>query len=216
MYETNVGAGLPFIDTLQSLIRSGDELKSFGGILSGSLSMIFGMLEDGMTFSAAVEKALELGFTEPDPRDDLSGMDVARKLLIIAREVGLQLELEDIEVEPVIENGFAADAGGPELIKRLKALDDDFADRVKAANNEGCVLRYIGRIENGKCGVSVEAVPADKPLGSIRDGENALVLLSRYYHPIPLVLRGYGAGADVTAAGVFGDLLRTAWRPLDL
>jgi aspartokinase/homoserine dehydrogenase 1 len=216
MYETNVGAGLPFIDTLQSLIRSGDELKSFGGILSGSLSMIFGMLEDGMAFSAAVEKALKLGFTEPDPRDDLSGMDVARKLLIIAREVGLQLELEDIEVEPVIENGFAADAGGPELIKRLKALDDGFAERVITAGNEGCVLRYIGRIENGKCGVSVEAVPRDKPLGSIRDGENALVLLSRYYHPIPLVLRGYGAGADVTAAGVFGDLLRTAWRPLDL
>jgi aspartokinase/homoserine dehydrogenase 1 len=216
MYETNVGAGLPIIDTLQSLIRSGDELKSFGGILSGSLSMIFGMLEDGVAFSEAVEKAMQLGFTEPDPRDDLSGMDVARKLLIIAREVGLELELEDIEVEPVIENGFAAGANNLELILRLKVLDEAFAARADAAKAEGCVLRYIGRIENGRCSVSVDAVAKDKPLGSIRDGENALVLHSRYYQPIPLVLRGYGAGAEVTAAGVFGDLLRTAWRPLDL
>lgn len=216
MYETNVGAGLPFIDTLQSLMRSGDELKSFGGILSGSLSMIFGMLDDGMAFSAAVEKAMQLGFTEPDPRDDLSGMDVARKLLIIAREVGMDLELDDIDIEPVIENGFASDVDSSELIARLKALDGSFSDRVKAAKSEGCVLRYIGRIENGRCSVSVDAVPREKPLGSVRDGENALVLLSQYYQPIPLVLRGYGAGADVTAAGVFSDLLRTAWRPLDL
>ena len=178
--------------------------------------MIFGMLEDGMKFSAAVEKAMKLGFTEPDPREDLSGMDVARKLLIIAREVGMQLELEDITIEPVIEQGFAADADKADIIEHLKVLDKGFADRVQAADKKDQVLRYIGRIENGSCSVSVEAVPKDKPLGSIRDGENALVLLSRYYHPIPLVLRGYGAGAEVTAAGVFGDLLRTAWRPLDL
>ncbi len=216
MYETNVGAGLPIIDTLQSLIRSGDKLQSFGGILSGSLSMIFGLLEDGVSFSEAVDKAMQLGFTEPDPRDDLSGMDVARKLLIIAREVGMELELEDIEVEPVIESGFAADASSSELIGRLKELDAAFTARVEAAKEESCVLRYIGRIENGRCSVSINAVSMDKPLGSIRDGENALVLQSRYYQPIPLVLRGYGAGADVTAAGVFGDLLRTAWRPLDL
>jgi len=216
MYETNVGAGLPFIDTLQSLIRSGDELKSFGGILSGSLSMIFGMLEDGVAFSKAVEKAMHLGFTEPDPRDDLSGMDVARKLLIIAREVGLDLELDDIEIEPVIANGFAADAEISDLITHMQGLDEEFAARVEAAKSEGGVLRYVGRIENGHCKVSVDVVPGTDPLGAIRDGENALVLHSRYYQPIPFVLRGYGAGAEVTAAGVFGDLLRTAWRPLDL
>jgi len=216
MYETNVGAGLPFIDTLQSLIRSGDELSSFGGILSGSLSMIFGLLEDGVALSAAVEKAMQLGFTEPDPRDDLSGMDVARKILIVAREVGLELELEDIEVEPVIESGFAADTDSSELIERLKDLDEAFAVRTAAAKAEGRVLRYVGQIENGRASVRVDAVPKDQPLGSIRDGENALVIHTRYYQPIPLVLRGYGAGADVTAAGVFGDLLRTAWRPLDL
>ena len=216
MYETNVGAGLPFIDTLQSLFRSGDQPKTFGGILSGSLSMIFGLLEDGVAFSSAVEKAMQFGFTEPDPRDDLSGMDVARKLLIIAREVGLELELEDIEVEPVIERDFAADIDRSELIHRLKDLDEEYAARVAAAKAENKVLRYVGRVEDGRCSVCVDAIPRDQPLGSIRDGENALVLHSRYYQPIPLVLRGYGAGADVTAAGVFGDLLRTAWRPLDL
>ena len=178
--------------------------------------MIFGMLEDGTALSTAVETAMQLGFTEPDPRDDLSGMDVARKLLIIAREVGMNLELDDIRVEPVIENGFAADADRTELIERLKVLDEAYAARVEAARAEGNVLRYIGRIANGECSVCVAAVPRDDPLGSIRDGENALVLHSRYYQPIPFVLRGYGAGADVTAAGVFGDLLRTAWRPLDL
>ena len=216
LYESNVGAGLPLIDNLQNLIRSGDELKSFGGILSGSLSMIFGLLEDGVAFSQAVEKAMNLGFTEPDPRDDLSGMDVARKLLIIAREVGMELELEDIDVEPVIANGFAADADNSEIVRHLQTLDEGFAARIEAAKAEGSVLRYVGRIENGRCSVSIAVVPKSDPLGSIRDGENALVLHSRYYQPIPLVLRGYGAGAEVTAAGVFGDLLRTAWRPLDL
>jgi len=216
MYETNVGAGLPFIDTLQSLIRSGDALTSFSGILSGSLSMIFGLIEDGTSFSDAVAKALQLGYTEPDPRDDLSGMDVARKLLIVAREVGLELELDDIEVEPVIGGDFAAEAGTEELISRLTELDAEFAGRIDQAAEEDCVLRYVGRIENGHCRVSIDAVPRSHPLGAIRDGENALVLHTRYYQPIPLVLRGYGAGAEVTAAGVFGDLLRTAWRPLDL
>ncbi|NRB71946.1 MAG: bifunctional aspartate kinase/homoserine dehydrogenase I, partial [Xanthomonadales bacterium] len=155
------------------------------------------------------------GFTEPDPRDDLSGMDVARKLLIIAREVGLHLELRDIVVEPVIASGFASDAEVVDLPARLRALDGEFAEKVKAASAAGAVLRYVGRIEAGQARVSVEAVPASEPLGSIRDGENALVMLTDYYQPIPMVLRGYGAGGAVTAAGVFADVLRTAWRPLD-
>ena len=215
LYETNVGAGLPVIDTLHGLMRSGDRLNRFEGILSGSLSMIFGLLQDGQAFSAAVARAMELGFTEPDPRDDLSGMDVARKLLIVAREVGLELELADIEVMPVIAEGFAADCPVAELPEQMRALDETFRSRIAAAESEGAVLRYVGRIENGACRVSIEAVPKAGPLGSIRDGENALVMHTDYYQPIPLVLRGYGAGAEVTAAGVFADVLRTAWRPLD-
>ncbi|NRB71848.1 MAG: bifunctional aspartate kinase/homoserine dehydrogenase I, partial [Xanthomonadales bacterium] len=173
LYETNVGAGLPVIDTLLGLMRSGDQLRVFQGILSGSLSMIFGLLEDGHSFSDAVAKAMALGFTEPDPRDDLSGMDVARKLLIIAREVGLHLELRDIVVEPVIATGFASDAEVVDLPARLRALDGEFAEKVKAASAAVAVLRYVGRIEAGQARVSVEAVPASEPLGSIRDGENA-------------------------------------------
>jgi aspartokinase/homoserine dehydrogenase 1 len=215
LYETNVGAGLPVIDTMQSLIRSGDELETFEGILSGSLSMIFGLLEDGMPLSEAVAEAMRLGFTEPDPRDDLSGMDVARKLLIIAREVGLQLELDDIAVEPVVPLDRVEHVDRSGLIDALEALDDSFSSRIRSAEADGKVLRYVGRIENKKCRVAIEAVASDKPLGAIRDGENALVLHTHYYQPIPLVLRGYGAGAAVTAAGVFGDILRTVWRPLD-
>ena len=215
LYETNVGAGLPFIDTMQALISSGDEMKTFEGILSGSLSMIFGLLEDGMPLSEAVAKAMELGFTEPDPRDDLSGMDVARKLLIVAREVGMQLELDDIEIEPAVPLDAVSHVDRSELIDALRSLDEDFSSRARAAEAEGQVLRYVGRIEGGKCRVATEAVPSRNPLGAIRDGENALVLHTLYYQPIPLVLRGYGAGAAVTAAGVFGDILRTVWRPLD-
>jgi aspartokinase/homoserine dehydrogenase 1 len=215
LYETNVAAGLPFIDTLQSLIRSGDEIRTFEGILSGSLSMIFGLLEDGISLSEAVEKAMELGYTEPDPRDDLSGMDVARKLLIIAREVGLQFELDEIEVEPVVPWDSVADADRAGLVTALAALDSSFADRIEEAAESDRVLRYVARLENGRCRVSIEDVPKSQPLGSIRDGENALVIHSEYYQPIPMVLRGYGAGAAVTAAGVFGDMLRTVWRPLD-
>jgi aspartokinase/homoserine dehydrogenase 1 len=215
LYETNVAAGLPFIDTLQGLIRSGDELKTFEGILSGSLSMIFGLLEDGETLSAAVTRAMELGYTEPDPRDDLSGMDVARKLLIIAREVGLQLDLEDIVVEPVVPMDVVGHVDRSELITTLESLDEAFASRVFAAAEQDMVLRYVARLEDGCCRVSIEDTPRSKPLGAVRDGENALVIHTLYYQPIPMVLRGYGAGAAVTAAGVFGDLLRTVWRPLD-
>jgi aspartokinase/homoserine dehydrogenase 1 len=215
LYETNVGAGLPFIDTMQALISSGDEMKTFEGILSGSLSMIFGLLEDGMPLSEAVAKAMELGFTEPDPRDDLSGMDVARKLLIVAREVGMRLELEEIEVEPAVPLDAVSHVERSELIDALRLLDEDFSSRVHAAEAAGQVLRYVGRIDDDKCRVAIEAVPSSNPLGAIRDGENALVLHTHYYQPIPLVLRGYGAGAAVTAAGVFGDILRTVWRPLD-
>lgn len=213
LYETTVGAGLPVIDTLQGLLNAGDELVAFEGILSGSLSYIFGELEAGVSLSEVTNKAREKGFTEPDPRDDLSGMDVARKLLILAREAGMSLELSDVEVDSVLPAGFANECSTEAFLTQLPQLDAEFAQRIAQTKADGKVLRYIGEIVDGKCKVAIKALDIDHPLAKVKDGENALAIHTRYYQPIPFVLRGYGAGAAVTSAGVFSDLMRTlGWQ----
>ena len=191
------------------MLAAGDEVEKFEGILSGSLSFIFGKLEEGLSLSEATLLAKEKGFTEPDPRDDLSGADVARKLLILAREMGLELEFEDIEVEGVLPKGFSEGMNKEEFLAVLPELDEEFNKRIEAAKAEGKVLRYVGSIENGKCRVAIEAVDSEHPLYKVKNGENALAFFTRYYSPIPLLLRGYGAGNSVTAAGIFADILRT-------
>ena len=213
LYETTVGAGLPVIDTLQGLFNAGDKLVSFEGILSGSLSYIFGLLEQGVPLSEVTAQARQLGFTEPDPRDDLSGMDVARKLLVMARESGLMLNLEDVVIESVLPVGFGDGLPVPDFMQALPEIDAQFAERIAQAKAEGKVLRYIGEIVNGQCKVAIKALDVDHPLAKVKDGENALAIQTQYYQPIPFVLRGYGAGAKVTAAGVFSDILRTlGWQ----
>ena len=209
LYETNVGAGLPVIDNLQGLLRAGDELVQFEGILSGSLSYIFGEIHNGLSLSEATLKARELGYTEPNPAEDLSGLDVARKALVIAREAGLSLELDDIKIEPVVPAELAEITEAAEFVEKLPSFDDTFAKKVKAAEANGQVLRYIASIEDEQIKVAIQAVDSNHPLFGVTKGENALALHTRYYQPIPFVIRGYGAGAEVTAAGLFGDLLKT-------
>ncbi len=209
LYETNVGAGLPIIDTLQNLFKSGDALSEFNGIMSGSLSYIFGKLDEGVSFSEAVLGARELRYTEPDPRDDLNGMDVARKALIIARESGMDIELSDITMHKVFPDSFNSEGTVEEFLKNLPQVDEYFAKKIADLKKEGKVLRMGATIKDGKVSVGMMEVTEDNPLYGVRGGENAFVFYTERYQPIPLTVRGYGAGAGVTAAGVFGDILRT-------
>lgn len=208
-YEATVGAGLPVINTLQNLLAAGDRLIEFNGIMSGTLSYIFGLLDEGKTLSEATRDAYEKGFTEPNPRDDLEGMDVARKLLILARECGYKLDLEDIEVECPVAPKYLEGNNATEVLSSLQGADAAFKERVDAAKKEGKVLRYVATIKDGgKCSCGIKAVGPEDPLFKVIGGENALSFTSAYYQPIPLVIRGYGAGTEVTAAGVISDILR--------
>ncbi|XBC44542.1 MAG: bifunctional aspartate kinase/homoserine dehydrogenase I [Buchnera aphidicola (Schlechtendalia peitan)] len=209
LYETNVGAGLPVIENLKKLLYTGDKIIRFRGILSGSLSFIFGKLEDNVLLSEAIKQAQELGFTEPNPKDDLSGIDVARKLLILAREIGLKLELDDINIEPILPKNFDCISDTDNFMIHLKTLDKVFYERTQKAKEIGKTLRFIGIIkEGGQCQVKLDEIDKKDPLYAIKNGENALAFYSKYYQPIPLLLRGYGAGNSVTASGVFSDILR--------
>lgn len=209
LYETNVGAGLPIIDTLQNLYKSGDKLESFNGIMSGSLSYIFGKLDEGVPFSQAVLEAKELRYTEPDPRDDLEGEDVARKALIIARESGYDIELTDIEMFKVFPDSFDPSGTVEEFLAKLPQVDDYFNKKMTELKKQNKVLRMGASIKDGKVSVGMMEVGKDDPLYGVKGGENAFVFYTERYQPIPLTVRGYGAGAGVTAAGVFGDILRT-------
>ena len=207
LYETTVGAGLPVISTLRDLVRAGDRVDRIEGVLSGTLAFIFNSLAQGMPFSEAVRNARDRGYTEPDPRDDLKGEDVARKLLILAREMGLQVERDDVSVESLVP-AHLFDVSVDEFMEQLPSLDDEWKDRQKRVEDGGGRLQYIGLIEDGRLSVRTREIGADSPFAHLRGTDNMVVYTTARYSENPLVVQGPGAGPEVTAAGVFADLLR--------
>ena len=211
--ETNVGAGLPVLSTLRDLRTGGDEVARVEGILSGSLSFLCGLLEDGVPFSEAVMEAKRLGFTEPDPRDDLSSLDMARKALILHRELGGAIELGEAAVESLLPGTFDASGRTETFLARCKELDAPFAARIAALKAKGEALRVVAEADAQGARVRVRELGPDHPLRALRDGENALAFHTAAYRERPLLVRGYGAGAAVTAIGLLADLLKIGARP---
>ncbi len=208
LYETNVGAGLPVINTLNDLLISGDEVIRVEAVLSGTLNFIFSSFKEGVLFSEVVKEARAKGFTEPDPRDDLNGMDVARKALILSREAGWSLELSDIEVENLVPEELRGEMGTEEFMSALSKVDQHFDSLRKQAETKNEKLRYMAVLENGKAKVSLASVNNQHPFYSLSGSDNIILLTTERYQERPMVIRGPGAGATVTAAGVFADIIR--------
>ena len=213
-YETTCGAGLPVISTLRTLLDTGDEPLEITGTLSGTLGAIFADVAAGKPFSAAVRSAKALGYTEPDPRDDLSGLDVARKALILARTIGRRVDLAELRVESLVPPHLRG-VGSDEFLDRAGELDAAMAERAAAARAEGKVLKYVARVTPaGPISVGVDAVTTATVLGALQGPENIVSIRTTRYDQYPLAISGPGAGAAVTAAGVVGDLLALATGPI--
>ncbi len=214
LFEASVGAGLPIISTLRDLIKSGDEVIGIRAVLSGTLNFIFSCLHEGMLFSKAVFEAYSKGFTEPDPREDLSGRDVMRKLLILARESGIGLEERDVEVENLVPVELQKAGCVKTFMESLVALDESYIKKVSVAEKAGKRLCYIGILKSGQVKAGVQEVPVSDQMASLAGGENMVSFTTRRYSNIPLVVRGPGAGAEVTAAALFADIIRAGGLPL--
>ncbi|MGO9717466.1 MAG: bifunctional aspartate kinase/homoserine dehydrogenase I [Steroidobacteraceae bacterium] len=208
LYEATVGAGLPVIQTLRDLRETGDDITRIEGIFSGTLAYLFNVFDGSESFSSIVRTAKRKGYTEPDPRDDLSGMDVARKLIILAREMGLTLELSDVEVAGLVPAALTA-CDVEEFMRRLPEYDASMATMLAEAGRQGQVLRYVGRVEaNGRASVGLTRLDAKHAFANIALTDNVVRFATRRYCDNPLIVQGPGAGPEVTAGGVFADLLR--------
>jgi aspartokinase/homoserine dehydrogenase 1 len=211
LHETCVGAALPILGTLSDLVRSGDSVLSIEAVLSGTLSFIFNSMSSGLPFSQAVRDAKDRGYTEPDPRDDLSGMDVARKVLILARDAGVHLELEDIEISPILPPE-TLDWSVEQFMERLPSLDPHFQGLLQAAqaNQKRPFFGATINCEESTAQIGLQPVPLDHPFCSLSGADNIVAFTTTRYKTNPLVVKGPGAGAEVTAAGVFADIIRAA------
>jgi len=206
-YEATCGAGLPVISTLRMLLETGDEIAEIQGALSGTLGAIFGDLAAGLPFSAAVRGAKDRGYTEPDPRDDLSGLDVARKALILARTMGRRVDLADVAVEGLVPEGLA-NLSVEEFLARASEGDASLAGRVATAEANGAALKYVATVPaTGPITVGPREAPRTGVLGALQGPENVVAVRTRRYDAYPLTVAGPGAGAAVTAAGMLGDAL---------
>lgn len=208
LYETNVGAGLPVINTLNDLLLSGDTILKIEGVLSGTLNYIFSNYTGEQPFSEIVKEAKQKGYTEPDPRDDLSGTDVARKILILARETGAALELGDVSIQNLVPADCQSLNSPEEFLHKLEAHDASFRELVQSAMAKNEKLRYMAVVEHNKAVVKLASVKQDHPFYSLSGSDNIILITTERYRERPLVIRGPGAGAAVTAAGVFADIIR--------
>ncbi|MFI5157804.1 MAG: bifunctional aspartate kinase/homoserine dehydrogenase I [Sphingobacteriales bacterium] len=206
-YETNVGAGLPIIRTLKDLMSSGDRVQRIEAILSGTISFIFNNFKGDANFHDVVKTAQEKGYTEPDPRDDLSGKDFMRKILILARDAGYAMEEADVEIENMLPQACLDAQSVDDFYAALKAEDAYFANMKNKAASEGKVLRYIGKLDNGKASITLQMVDESHPFFTLSGSDNIISFTTDRYKERPLVVKGPGAGAEVTAAGVFADLI---------
>lgn len=209
-YEATVGAGLPVITTLRDLVDTGDTVTSIEGIFSGTLAWLFNKYDGSVPFAELVTQARGMGYTEPDPRDDLSGVDVARKLVILAREAGRAISLKDVQVESLVPEALRQ-ASVDDFMARLSEVDAVFAQRLSDARARGNVLRYVAQLPPDRApSVGLVELPADHAFANLRLTDNVVQFTTRRYCENPLVVQGPGAGPEVTAAGVFADLLRVA------
>ncbi len=207
-YGTNVGSALPFINTLKDIISNGDQVTKIEGVFSGTLSFIFNTLKEKDSFSEAVKIAKEKGYTEPDPRDDLKGLDMARKLLILIRESGIPFELKDIEIEKLISKEAENSKSLEDFFNKLKNDDHRIIEMKRIAAEKGCVLCYIAKYEGGRAKLSIQEIDRNHPFFNLTNSENIVAFTTKNYWKNPLTIRGQGAGADFTAVGILSDILR--------
>ncbi|MCG1034828.1 bifunctional aspartate kinase/homoserine dehydrogenase I [Polaribacter sargassicola] len=210
LFETNVGAGLPIIDTLKNLINSGDRVNKIQAVLSGSLNFVFNNFNANTTFHDVVAAAQKEGYTEPDPKIDLSGVDVARKILILARESGYKMELEDIDKNAFLPEDSLKTDNNEDFYASLTKNEAHFQNIFKEANDKDCRLKYVAEFVDGKANVGLQHIPSDHPFYNLEGSDNIVLFFTDRYPENPLLIKGAGAGADVTASGIFADVIRIA------